>query len=108
MATEGDRDVLAELDDIDTYLRDLIGKDPLPGQDANLKRLAGEMAGIRAVAQNVVELHAEYSSGVTHEDRVRKSMGYDPADKAAKDRIAELERQLAEARAQNDQNGGAE
>lgn len=90
-----DRDVLAELDSAAEYLRGLIGTDPLPGQDANAVRLEGEFTAFRAVAQNIVELNTEYASGKTHEQRVAASMGVEPD---ATGRIAELERQLAEAR----------
>jgi hypothetical protein len=90
-----ERDVLAELDGIARYLRGLIGDDPQPGQDANITRLEGEMAALHDVARNILELHADYSAGKTHEQRVAASMGTEP-DQAG--RIAELERQLAEAR----------
>jgi hypothetical protein len=107
-----DRDVLAELDSIEEYLDGLIGTKPLPGQDANRQRLAGEFVSVRSLAQNVVELAGVYSSGVTHKDRLEQSMGQQLTDEQvshlssvaqpvpfdAQRRITELERQLAEAR----------
>jgi hypothetical protein len=93
------RDVLAELDGINSYLMTRIGPNPTPGwgQDANLKRLAGEYAAFRACAQNIVELADIYDAGVTHGDRLR-SAGMLPGSGDSA-RVAELERQLAEARA---------
>ncbi len=94
-----DRDVLAELQSVREYLVGLIGDDPQPGQDANAKRLEGEYAAFYAVAENVVELAAIYASGVTHEDRLRAA-GMIPDDTGAgAARIAQLEAELAEARA---------
>jgi hypothetical protein len=94
-----DRDVLAELASVREYLFGLIGDDPQPGQDANARRLEGEYAAFYNVAENVVELAAVYASGVTHEDRL-KAAGMIPGDdQASAVRIADLERQLAEARA---------
>ena len=73
------RDVLSELDSIRDYLLGLIGEEPLPGQESNRRDLVSRMAHLRVVAQNVVELSAEYSSGVTHEQRVQNSMGVQPS-----------------------------
>jgi hypothetical protein len=94
----GGRDVLAELDSVGEYLLGLIGDDPKPGQDANKSDLLSRLFHLKTVAQNISELHALYSSGVTHEQLVRSSRGLSEADTAAQARIADLERQLAEAR----------
>jgi hypothetical protein len=69
------RDVLAELDSIQEYLLGLCGEHPQPGLDVNAKDLASRMAHFRPLAQNTVELAAEYASGVTVKDRLEKSMG---------------------------------
>lgn len=97
------RDVIAELDSVGEHLLSLCGDIPLPGLDANAKDIASRLLHLKALAQNTIELAAEYASGVTHEERVRKSMG-DQHDPQA--RIAELERQLEEARAQGGVTGG--
>ena len=75
MAKADQRDVLAELGSIEDYLSGLIGGNPLPGQDSNRQRLAGEFVAVRELAQNIVELAAEYNSGVTHIQRLEGSMG---------------------------------
>lgn len=95
MATE--RDALAELDSVESYVRDLIGTNPPPGLDADLQRVAGAFGAVRELVQNVVELSGEYSRGVTHEERVGASMGSAPDPRAAE--IAELRAQLAKAQA---------
>lgn len=89
------RDVLAELDSVEQYLRDLIGSDPAPGHDANLAAMDSVFARARDLTQNTVELAAEYGSGVTHEQRVANSMGVKPADAEAQAKIADLEAQVA-------------
>jgi len=94
----GGRDVLAELDSLGEYLLALIGDNPQPGQDANKTDLVSRLFHLKTVAQNISELHAVYASGVTHDQLVRRSRGMSEADTAAQERIAELERQLAEAR----------
>jgi len=93
------RDVLAELADIKSYLEGRIGDDPKPGQDANVRRLEGEYAAFYNVAENIVQLADIYDSGVTHEDRLRAAGMIPDEGGAAQARIAELEAQLAEARA---------
>jgi hypothetical protein len=110
------RDVLAELDSIEAYLNGLIGDDPLPGQDSNKQHLGPEFLGVRTLAQNVIELAAAYSSGVTHKDRLEKSMGQSLTDAQvahlvpgidasayanAQEQIADLQRQLAAAKGGN-------
>lgn len=70
-----DRDVLKELDSAEAYLNQLIGEEPLDGQASNKKDLALRMAPLRALAQNIVELAAEYSSGVTPRQRMSKAIG---------------------------------
>lgn len=110
------RDVLAELDSIQSYLLGLCGENPQPGLDSNKKTLAGEFLGYRALAQNTVELAAEYASGVTFKQRLEKSYGHHLEDaqiahlvpgaestafQGAQEQIADLQRQLAEARGGN-------
>jgi hypothetical protein len=86
----GGRDVLAELDSARDYLLGLCGDDPQPGLEANKTEITSRMFHLRNVAQNTLELAAEYASGVTHEDRVRRSMGL-PAGE-----LSEIERLRAE------------
>jgi hypothetical protein len=110
------RDVLAELDSIQAYLLGLCGDNPQPGLDANKKTLPAEFAAYRGLAQNTVELAAEYASGGTFKDRLEKTYGralteeqvahlVPGADAAAyrtaQEQIADLQRQLAEARGGN-------
>jgi hypothetical protein len=88
---DGGRDVLAELDSIGAYLAALCGSDPQPGLDADKARLPGEMQAMKDLAANIVELAAAYASGITHEERVRRSSGA-----PASDADSELDRLRAE------------
>jgi hypothetical protein len=99
-----DRDVLAELDDIEQYLTGLANEHATAGwgQDSNLQHLHGDVQALKNVAQNIVELHAEYSSGVTHEQRLRKLSPEGTAEHDAQSEIEDLRRQLAEVRGASD------
>lgn len=106
--TTPQRDVLAELDSVRAYLEELIGEEPLAGQDSNLKRLDSVYDGLYSLAENVVQLAAEYGSGLTHAHRVASSTGYDPEGLLAgnKDKeIADLRAQLAAAQSGGPQDG---
>jgi hypothetical protein len=96
-----DTDILADLDAFEQHHADLCGgASALPGLDSNIVRVAMLLEPVRAVLENTVALKAEYDSGITHEQRVHRSMyGVDlPGSEADKQRIADLERQLAELR----------
>jgi hypothetical protein len=97
----GGRDVLAELDSIEAYLQGLVGASPGPGLDVNMADISSRLVHLRPLVQGTIELAAEYASGITHEQRVAASTGSDGGAAAASARIAELERQLAEARGSN-------
>ena len=89
------RDVLAELDSINGYLLGLIGDEPKEGQESNRRDLASRMVHLRNLAQNIVELAAEYASGVSHEERMRRSTGQPlTADQSELDRLRERVREL--------------
>lgn len=96
----GGRDVLAELDDIGQYLEGLASQHSATGwgQDENSRDLAQVLPRLKDLAANIIALHGEYSSGITHEQRVARSTGADLDAAASAARIAELERQLAEAK----------
>jgi len=92
-------DIMAELDAFEQHHAELCGgNDALPGLDSNIVRVAAFLEPVRTVLQNTLELKAEYDSGITPEQRVHRSMyGTDlPGSTEDKQRIADLERQLAE------------
>jgi hypothetical protein len=71
----GGRDVLAELDSIGEYMASAVfGEHPAPGLLANKPRFAAELAAVRSIAENSLELKADYDSGGTHEARIARSM----------------------------------
>ena len=90
----------ALLDALDEVVRlhdELVGDKPAPGLDHNKAAVADHVDNLRRLAQNTLELKAEYDKGVTHAQRVRRSTGMEDTDDMS-DRVKELERQLAEAR----------
>ncbi len=101
-----ERDVLAELDSVGEHLHGLMGEEDLPGRHSNRLQFTGVLKDLRQIAENIVNLEKEYASGVTHKQRLEKSMGselssaqvahlgVEPDLSVDKARIAELEAQL--------------
>jgi hypothetical protein len=91
-------DILGQLEAVEAAHNELLGDVSRPGLEHNQLAVAALLSDVRNVVRNSVGLVEAYSSGVTHEQRVLRSIGGPvPSDEmdSARARIAELERQLS-------------